>query len=145
MLKAINDKYSSGTALFAIICHSCLLQLRLAENSIYLYYFERDFSMSNSKVLLYGYPISSATWRVRAAMIYKRVEFEEKTVDIFAGDADYKTNVNPMGFVPAVKFPQNDQTFFESLPIMELLDALYPESPILPKDPFQRARNGFTI
>ena len=92
--------------------------------------------MSNSKVLLYGYPISSATWRVRAAMIYKRVEFEEKTVDIFAGDADYKTNVNPMGFVPAVKFPQNDQTFFESLPIMELLDSLYPESPILPNDPF---------
>lgn len=99
--------------------------------------------MSNSKLLLYGYPISSATWRVRAAMIYKQVEFDEKTVDIFAGDADYKSNVNPMGFVPAVKFPQNGKTVFESLPIMELLDSIYPESPILPKDPFQRARNGF--
>ena len=101
--------------------------------------------MSNSKILLYGYPASSATWRVRAAMIYKKVDFEEKMIDINVGDAGFTAKVNPMGFVPAVKFPQNEEALFESLPIMELLDQLYPEQPILPKDPFQRARKEFPL
>merc|ERR1711953_20958 len=97
-------------------------------------------SMSNSKILLYGHPISSATWRVRAALIYKKADFEGKMIDIAAGDQQFKSEINPMGFVPAVKFPQNDAALFESLPIMELLDSLFPENPILPKDPFERAR-----
>ena len=66
-------------------------------------------------------------------------------IDIAAGDQQFKSEINPMGFVPAVKFPQNDAALFESLPIMELLDSLFPENPILPKDPFERARKGFPL
>ena len=76
-------------------------------------------------------------------MFYKNIEFEEQMIDIAKGDPQYKAQVNPMGMVPAVKFPQSDSVLFESLPIMELIDELYPEKPILPKDPFQLARKVF--
>ena len=99
--------------------------------------------MSRSKILLYGNASSSAARRVRAVLYYKNVEFEEQMIDIAKGDALYKANVNPMGMVPAVKFPQSDSVLFESLPIMELIEELYPEKPILPKDPFQLARKVF--
>ena len=99
--------------------------------------------MSRSKLLLYGNASSSAARRVRAVLIYKNVEFEEIMIDIVKGDAQYKALVNPMGMVPAVKFPQSDSVLFESLPIMELINELYPEKPILPKDPYELARNVF--
>ncbi|CBY35892.1 unnamed protein product [Oikopleura dioica] len=96
--------------------------------------------MSRSKLLLYGSASSSAARRVRAVLIYKNIEFEEIMIDIAKGDAKYKALVNPMGMVPAVKFPQSDSVLFESLPIMELINELYREKPILPKDPYELAR-----
>jgi maleylacetoacetate isomerase len=99
--------------------------------------------MSRSKILLYGNARSSAARRVRAVLFYKNIEFEEQMIDIAKGDPQYKAQVNPMGMVPAVIFPQSDSVFFESLPIMELIEELYPEKPILPKDPFQLARKVF--
>ena len=60
-------------------------------------------------VVLYGFWGSSATWRVRAALEYKKINYEEISVDIVGKGAsflEYKTQINPMGFVPAVKIPK---------------------------------------
>ena len=60
-------------------------------------------------VILYGYWGSSATWRVRAALMYKGINYEEISVDIVSKDVhyqDYTRKINPMGFVPAVKMPK---------------------------------------
>ena len=55
-----------------------------------------------------------ASQRVRAALRYKNIEFEE--IGINLGDKSeggdwhhYKMNINPMGFVPAIRFPDSEK------------------------------------
>ncbi|CAG5094192.1 Oidioi.mRNA.OKI2018_I69.XSR.g13332.t1.cds [Oikopleura dioica] len=99
--------------------------------------------MSNSKILLYGYPASSATWRVRAAMIYKKVDFEEKMIDINVGDAGFTAKVNPMGFVPAVKFPQNEEALLNRSRSWSFLINSIPSSRFYPRIHFNEPGKSF--
>src|SRR5262249_34462323 len=46
--------------------------------------------------------------------------------------------VNPQGLVPALV--DGDQTFIQSLAIIEYLDETHPDSPLLPRDAAERAR-----
>ena len=73
-------------------------------------------SKAQKCIILYGHWRSSATWRVRAALTYKEIMFEEVLVDIVSKNADYqeyKRTISPMGFVPAVMLPQySDKVFW---------------------------------
>ena len=63
----------------------------------------------SEKVTLYGFWASSATWRLRVALKFKEIDFEEKSIDIVGNDKEwekYQKKVNPLGFVPALKIPQ---------------------------------------
>lgn len=88
---------------------------------------------------LYDYYRSSASYRVRIALNLKGLDYNQVTVDLAKGaqnEPQYKA-INPQGFVPALKVSGN--VISQSLAIIEYLDDAYPEPPLLPADPLEKA------
>ena len=51
-----------------------------------------------------GCKLEKGTWRVRAALVYKNLSYEEVSINIVEKDQswiNYQKKINPMGFVPA--------------------------------------------
>lgn len=92
---------------------------------------------------LYTYFRSSAAFRTRIAVNLKGIDYEATYVDLRGGAAaghhkpEYLA-VNPQGLVPALEV--DGVTVSQSLAIIEYLDEAYPEPPLLPRSPIDRAR-----
>jgi maleylacetoacetate isomerase len=89
---------------------------------------------------LYSYFRSSAAFRVRIAVNLKKLDFETVAIHLRRNDQskpEYR-GVNPQGLVPTLDV--DGQTLIQSLAIIEYLDEVYPDPPLLPKDPADRAR-----
>ena len=98
--------------------------------------------MSGDAFALYGYFRSSAAFRVRIALNLKGIAADLRFVHLLRGggeqhSADYKA-LNPLGLIPALA--HDGHTITQSLAIIEYLDEIAPEPPILPRDPYGRAR-----
>ena len=97
---------------------------------------------------LYGYWRSSATWRVRAGLHLKGVSFEYVPVHLVRdggeqyGEAHLRRN--PLGQVPVLAWTDVagvEHRLTQSLAILEFLDETWRDrAPLLPADPFARAR-----
>jgi maleylpyruvate isomerase len=88
---------------------------------------------------LYGYFRSSAAFRVRIALNLKKLEYETAPIHLRRNDQsrpDY-LGVNPQGLVPTLE--DGNRRLIQSLAIIEYLDETYPEPPLLPKSPEDRA------
>ncbi len=88
---------------------------------------------------LYSYWRSSAAYRVRLALACKGLDFDTKAIDLRHGgqtSIGYKV-LNPQGLVPFLI--DGDAGMNQSLAILEYLDEVYPEPPLLPADPVARA------
>jgi maleylacetoacetate isomerase len=89
---------------------------------------------------LYSYFRSSAAFRVRIALNLKELDYETAAIHLRRNDQnkpDYR-DVNPQGLVPALE--DRGETLIQSLAIIEYLDEIHPEPPLLPRDPADRAR-----
>ncbi len=89
---------------------------------------------------LYGYFRSSATYRVRIALNLKSVAYDRVSIDLDGGEAgraEYRA-LNPQGLVPVLI--DNGRMLNQSLAILEYLEDTYPDPPLLPRDPAERAR-----
>ncbi len=90
---------------------------------------------------IYGYWRSNAMYRVRVALNLKGVAYREIPVNLDAGEQrrpDFLAR-NPMGAVPAL-LDGDLPPLTQSLALLEYIDELHPEPPLLPADPRGRAR-----
>jgi len=91
---------------------------------------------------LYTYFRSSAAFRVRIALNLKGLSYESVPVDLRAGESQQTKpaylEVNPQGLVPALE--DGGTTLSQSLAVLEYLDEAYPEPPLLPRMPMERAQ-----
>ncbi len=91
---------------------------------------------------LYTYFRSSAAFRVRIALNLKGLAYEAVPVDLRAGESQQGKPaylaVNPQGLVPALE--DGGTTLCQSLAILEYLEEAYPEPPLLPRAPLERAQ-----
>jgi maleylacetoacetate isomerase len=92
-------------------------------------------------MILYGYPMSSASYRVRIALTLKGVEVTTITKQLRRGEQRAKDflEINPQGFVPVLSL-DDGHILPQSLAIIEYLDEVYPQPPLLPAAPIERAR-----
>ncbi|MGH6872148.1 MAG: maleylacetoacetate isomerase [Rhizomicrobium sp.] len=91
---------------------------------------------------LYGYFRSSAAFRARIALNLKGIVPVTKHVHLLKDGgqqhgAGYRS-VNPQELIPTLV--HDGHTIGQSLAIIEYLDEIHPEPPLLPKDPAGRAR-----
>ncbi|KAG9510996.1 Plastin-3 [Fragariocoptes setiger] len=112
------------------------------------------FNMSGrvvKELTLYGYYLSSASWRIRSTMALKDILYESVSVNLLAGNqhSDDYLEINPMHQVPSLRVKivnesgaEEVYTLTQSLAIIELLENLYPEKPsVYPnKDPIEIAK-----
>jgi maleylacetoacetate isomerase len=90
---------------------------------------------------LYGFWRSAAAYRVRVALNFKGIPVHEIPVDLDKGEQRDPAflAVNPQGALPALVEP-GEAPLTQSLAILEYLEEVHPEPPLLPKDPRGRAR-----
>ena len=86
---------------------------------------------------LCGFHISNYHNKVRIALLEKGIAFEEDSGVKPSQEADYLAR-SPMGKVPYLEV--DGTRIRESGAILEYLEDAYPQKPLLPKDPLERAR-----
>ena len=92
-------------------------------------------------MILYGYALSSASFRVRIALALKNIPYTSVIKNLRVGEhrlTEY-LSVNTQGFVPAIQ-TDDGNVLTQSLAIMEYLDEKHPDPPLLPRDAIGRAR-----
>lgn len=90
---------------------------------------------------LYTYFRSSASYRVRIALNLKGLHADHIPVNLLHSaqeEASYR-QLNPQGLIPTL-VEDSGAVLTQSLAIMEYLDEAYPQTPLLPPAPLERAR-----
>jgi maleylpyruvate isomerase len=92
---------------------------------------------------LYDYWRSSSAWRVRIALHYKQIPFERRVVNLTLGtDAQLRPEfraINPIAQVPVLVL-DDGRTINQSSAILSYLEEQFSTPPLLPADPWLRAR-----
>jgi maleylacetoacetate isomerase len=94
-------------------------------------------------VKLYSFFRSSAAYRTRIALNLKGVSYETVSIHLSKDGGQQKSAqffaVNPQMRVPALAL-SDGEVLTQSLAIIDYLDEIYPDPPLLPTDAIERAR-----
>jgi maleylpyruvate isomerase len=92
-------------------------------------------------MILYGHALSSASYRVRIALSLKGLHYTSRLLDLRAGEQRQEEflHINCQGFVPALAL-DDGTVLTQSAAIIEYLDEIHPQPPLLPQTPVARAR-----
>lgn len=96
--------------------------------------------VDTTSLTLHSYWRSSAAYRVRLALAFKRLPYKQVPWHMARGEhlqPAYRA-IAPFGLVPMLEI--DGMRLQQSLAIIEYLDARYPEPALLPADPAARAR-----
>jgi maleylpyruvate isomerase len=90
---------------------------------------------------LYTYWRSSSAWRVRIGLHWKGLPFETVAVNLLENDqwTDVHRARSPLGTIPVLEL-DDGRLLDESMAILHYLDEVHPDPPLLPRDPYLRAR-----
>jgi len=95
-------------------------------------------------VKLYSYFRSSAAYRVRIALNLKDLPYEMVAIHLTKNGGRQHTSefraINPQARVPALEL-SSGEILTQSLAIIEYLDEIHPEPPLLPADALGRAKS----
>ena len=86
---------------------------------------------------LHGSPVSNYYNKAKLALLEKGIAFEERLIDFRNKDAALYAS-SPLGKIPFLTTGQG--CLCESQVILEYLEAVQPNPPLLPKDPFAAAK-----
>jgi maleylpyruvate isomerase len=92
-------------------------------------------------MILYGYGLSSASYRVRIALALKNLQYTSIIKNLRTGEhrlAEF-LDINIQGFVPALGL-DDGAVLTQSVAIIEYLDEIHPNPPLLPAAALARAR-----
>lgn len=103
---------------------------------------------------LYTYWRSSSAWRVRIALAWKGVPYQSCPIHLVRDGGEQHTpsyrEINPLGQVPVLELPGAEdegedegggpRRIAQSMAILEYLEERFPDPPLLPRDPWLRAR-----
>lgn len=97
------------------------------------------------RFLLYAFWRTSAAYRVRVALALKGLRWEERFIDNDKGEnrSEAFLRLNPLGGLPVLidrRGETPDGVLTQSLAILDYLEEVAPEPPLLPRDAFGRAR-----
>jgi maleylacetoacetate isomerase len=89
---------------------------------------------------LYSYYRSSASYRVRIALNLKGLKAEMVPVNLLKAEQKQESylKINPQQLLPALV--EDGNTLTQSLAIIEYMEERYPQAPLLPLAPLERAR-----
>lgn len=91
---------------------------------------------------LYGYFRSSAAYRVRIALNLKQLSYDHEAVHLTRNGgwqwSEEFRSINPQKRVPALAL-DTGEVLLQSMAIIEYLDEVHPQPPLLPTDPVARA------
>ncbi len=90
-------------------------------------------------IKLYDYPQCPFCRKVRVALTEKRLKYDKVSVDLRKKEQKKEEflKLNPYGKVPVLI--DNGTAIYESSVINEYLDEKYPDTPLMPSDPAERA------
>ena len=92
---------------------------------------------------LYSYWRSTSSYRVRIALALKGIEVENIPVHLVRAGGDQNSEtyraINPQGRVPSLEL-DDGKIVTQSPAIIEYLDEVFPNPPLLPRDPLTRAK-----
>jgi maleylpyruvate isomerase len=91
------------------------------------------------EMVLHGYWRSGTSYRTRIALNVKRLDYRQVPVDLRAGaqHSEAFRALNPQGLVPALE--AGDAVLTQSSAIIEWLEEVHPEPPLLPENANERA------
>jgi maleylacetoacetate isomerase len=93
-------------------------------------------------VTLYSYFRSSAAYRARIALNLKGLSYDTVAIHLTKDGGQQSSPafraINPQMRVPAMRLPSGE-TLLQSLAIIEYLDEIHPQPPLLPADAAERA------
>lgn len=89
---------------------------------------------------LYNFHASSTSYRTRIVLNLKGLDYEYIPVRLDKGEhlSDAYGKINPMRGVPTLEV--EGRYLYQSGAIIEYLDEVFPDPPVLPKDPISRAQ-----
>lgn len=98
--------------------------------------------MALEMLALYGYWRSSAAYRVRIALNLKGMAYQNRPVHLLRDGGEQHAaayrEINPQQLIPCLL--DGERVVTQSMAIMEYLEEMQPEPPLLPADPRGRAR-----
>src|SRR6478736_5880692 len=100
-----------------------------------------SFQRGESPMKLYGYWRSTSSYRLRIALALKGIDAEQAFVHLVRGEQKTEAYraLNPQGRVPVLVL--DDGTALTQSPaIIEYLEEVFPDPPLLPAEPVARAK-----
>ena len=101
----------------------------------------------NERLIFYDYWRSSSAWRVRIALHFKQISVERCAVNLLAeGGEQHRPDfhaLNPLSEVPVLVVDDAagaPRVIAQSMAILHYLEERFPAPPLLPADPWLRAR-----
>jgi glutathione S-transferase len=88
-------------------------------------------------IKIYSMAVCPFAQRTRMLLKLKRIPFEVHEIDISKPRPDWFLRINPKGQVPVIE--HEGRVLNESTIINEYLEEVFPEPPLMPRDPYRRA------